>query len=108
VQTIDETVFSSLSRSVGSAQMTRFAGMFRTHVRATLDATDGHGDRHRLAGEAHKLVSIAGNLGFSELVLRSRELMYAAKDERKDVAEEIATFQAAAERALVTMADRYP
>jgi PAS domain S-box-containing protein len=108
VPIIDERIFSSLGKTVGSAQMTRFAGMFRTHVRATLDASNGHGDRHRLAGEAHKLVSIAGNLGFSELVLRSRALMYAAKDDGKDVAGEIASFQAAAERAMATMADRYP
>jgi PAS domain S-box-containing protein len=105
---IDETVLKDLENRLGKAQVTMFARLFREQIDKTVRAITSTEDRQSMAREAHALVSLAGNLGCTELMTRSRRLMTALKAESGDVSALTAEIAAAAARALAAMDSRYP
>jgi hypothetical protein len=72
-------------------------------IRAIASSTD----RERLAFEAHSLVSYSGNLGCTELLNCTRQLMVALTKGAPDVAPLLVDLTAAADRALTAVNARY-
>jgi PAS domain S-box-containing protein len=60
-------------------------------------------DRERLARDAHELVSLAGNLGFMEMVTLARELMERCGEGGERIPEALDALTAAADRALAVI-----
>jgi PAS domain S-box-containing protein len=106
---LDLEVIADLERSLGMDRMAVFAGLFREQLAKSVAVIDNRNDRERLAFEAHNLVSMAGNLGFVELSLRSRALMAALRGgaAETDVEQSIDAVLAAASSARAELDGRY-
>ena len=105
---IDTAILSDLESQLGKAQVTRLAGLFRDQLTQTMRGIAATADRALIARETHALISLAGSLGCTELMMRSRALMTAARRETGDLDPLVIEMAAAAGRALSAMQNRYP
>jgi two-component system, sensor histidine kinase and response regulator len=105
---IDTAILSDLESQLGKAQVTRLAGLFRDQLTQTMRGIAATADRELIARETHALISLAGSLGCTELMMRSRALMTAARRETGDLDPLVIEMAAAAGRALSAMQNRYP
>jgi PAS domain S-box-containing protein len=105
---INETVLADLENRLGRSKVLSFAGMFREQLDKTVQIITSTVDRTLLARESHALISLAGNLGCTELMDRSRELSNALRHDGTDVEPFVGDLASAADRALTAMDERYP
>ncbi len=105
---VNDSVLRDLENRLGKDRVQMFVTMFRRQLGKTISAIAGAPDRQALAREAHALVSMAGNLGLTELMTRSRELAEAVRRRSSDVPTLVAGLEAAAQRAETAMDLRYP
>jgi PAS domain S-box-containing protein len=105
---IDDAILSELEQALGKSKVAELMVIFRAQLDETIGVMTATMDRERLAWEAHALVSCSGNLGYTELMSCSRELVGALKKGEVDVAPLVAGIAAAADRALAIMNERYP
>ena len=105
---IDSTILEDLENHLGQSQVIRLVGLFCDQLPKTISDITSTTDRRLIAQQAHALISLAGNLGCTELMIHSRALMNAARGETGDLAPLVAETAAAAHRALSAMQDRYP
>jgi HPt (histidine-containing phosphotransfer) domain-containing protein len=73
-QVLDEMVFNNLQEMLGSAALMKLLGQMADQLRAFAQCDVAPADLSSTAKEAHKLVSAAGMLGFSDLSEVCREL----------------------------------
>jgi PAS domain S-box-containing protein len=95
---LSEDVIGDLEHRFGRDEVGRFLAMFLERLEKTLLVL-ASADANAMAQEVHALISIAGGLGFLELMTASRELMSALTREAADVSALIAAVEAAAARA---------
>jgi len=105
---LDETILRELEDRLGKPQLLAFAELFRDQIGKAVRAMTSTADRELLAREAHDLVSLAGNLGCSELMTRVHSLVSALRNHETDVEPLVAEVTGAAERAITAMDARYP
>jgi two-component system, sensor histidine kinase and response regulator len=105
---IDTAILGDLESQLGKAQVTRLAGLFRDQLTKMMRGIAAMADRELIARETHALITLAGSLGCTELMMRSRALMNAARREAGDLDPLVVEMAAAAGRALSAMRDRYP
>jgi CheY-like chemotaxis protein/HPt (histidine-containing phosphotransfer) domain-containing protein len=103
----DETVLMVLERHVGLEGAAKMIAMAYEDIPERLARMkQSLSDRNVVGREAHDLVAIAGNLGFNELATESRRLMTAcAAPEQPDIADPYNAVLAAADRAMVIIAE---
>ncbi|HWK45420.1 MAG TPA: PAS domain-containing protein [Stellaceae bacterium] len=106
--TVNAPVLHELEDRLGKDKVALFVKMFREQLVKTMAAIAAAEDAQTLVREAHVLISMSGNLGFTELMTRSRELMDAAKRGAPDLSGLVAVLEAAAHRAQSAMNTRYP
>jgi PAS domain S-box-containing protein len=104
---LNEAILSELEDRLGIPKLLLFAALFRDQIAKALEIMAATADRELLAREAHNLVSLAGNLGCSELMAHVRGLVSALPDEAIDIAPLVAEIAGAARRALSAMDERY-
>ncbi len=104
---LDETILRELEDQLGKPQLLAFAELFRDQIGKAVRAMASTADRELLAREAHNLVSLAGNLGCSELMVSVRDLVGALRNQETDVEPLVAEVTGAAERAITAMDARY-
>ena len=104
---LNEAILSELEDRLGVPKLLLFAALFRDQITKALEIMAATADRELLAREAHNLVSLAGNLGCSELMVHVRGLVSALPDEAIDIAPLVADVAGAARRALSAMDERY-
>ncbi|GJD95196.1 PAS domain S-box protein [Methylobacterium iners] len=98
---IDRTVYDELAELMGQRRMGDLLDGLAKQIEAGLgEAHLAKIDRDRLAGEAHRLVSSAGLLGFGELSDLCRELEEACK-QGSDLERTLASVRLARHRALI-------
>ncbi|HWK47040.1 MAG TPA: PAS domain S-box protein [Stellaceae bacterium] len=105
---LNSPVLQDLENQLGKDKVALFVGMFReqlTKLIAAIAVADNPEDVRR---DAHSLISLAGNLGFTEVMTRSRALMEAARRGTTDLAGLITSLELAAGRAQSAMRARYP
>ena len=105
---IDTAILGDLESHLGKAQVVRLAALFREQLTKMMRSIAATADRELIARETHALVSMAGSLGCTELMMRSRALMNAARRETGDLDPLVVEMAAAAGRALSAMQNRYP
>ncbi len=103
---MNDAVIRDLENRLGRGQIELFIQIFREQLSKVLSIVSGD-DRQAMASEAHALVSLAGNLGLSELSTASRELVYAVRRRRVDIAALKVKLEEAANRAVAAMNQRY-
>jgi len=106
--TMNIPVLRDLEDRLGKEKVLLFVRMFRDQLVKTMATISGADDPDVLVREAHALISLAGNLGFTELMTRSRELMDAARRRSAGLADLVTTLEAAAVRAQSAVNLRYP
>jgi PAS domain S-box-containing protein len=104
---LNEVVIGKLENQLGKPELRVLVELFRNHVGKAVRAMSATADRQLLAREAHDLVSVAGNLGCSELTARVRGLVGALQSRQADVEPLVAEVMLAAERALTAVDERY-
>lgn len=106
---LDEAMLARLEQQIGYEKLAEIVEMFRSHLSQALGAiAQEHDHTPVIFREAHALSSLAGNLGFMELMGSCRLLMQAARQERTEgTRPQVAALQAAALRALDQLGDRY-
>ncbi len=104
---LDEEVLAELERILGREKILGLVDSFRTRLDESIRAITSSTDRERLAFEAHSLVSYSGNLGCTELLNCTRQLMVALTKGAPDVAPLLVDLTAAADRALTAVNARY-
>jgi hypothetical protein len=81
----DESMLRDLEGHLGRAKVASMLAMARDDIPLRLERMQRHLSDHEFGRQqAHELVSIAGNLGFTELVTRSRQLIEASDTGRAD------------------------
>jgi CheY-like chemotaxis protein len=108
VRIVDDEVLAGLEQLLGKPMLAELVVSFRRVLDKSLGAMTSATDRARIATEAHALVSYCGNLGCVELLSLSRRLMDAIREGRPDLAELVAEFSAAADRARAAIDERFP
>jgi CheY-like chemotaxis protein len=103
---IDAAILKDLDRHVGRVQVARLFRIFRDQLQETMTGIAATADRGLIAQQAHALVSLAGHLGCTELMIRSRALMEAARRETGALEPLVAELRAAADRALSAIHER--
>jgi PAS domain S-box-containing protein len=100
-------VIDELETRLGREWVAGFIGLFREQLTEAMEtlARDNH---EEIASVSHKLISSAGNLGFTELMTSSRKLLRAIKEEGGDVPGLIKEVMSAAKRARAAADARYP
>ncbi|HEX3500434.1 MAG TPA: PAS domain S-box protein [Stellaceae bacterium] len=104
---LNEALLRELEDRLGKPKLLIFAALFRDQIGQALLVMTPTADRQLLAREAHNLVSLAGNLGCSELTARVRGLVGALPDPDIDVEPLLAEISGAAARAISAMDERY-
>jgi signal transduction histidine kinase/CheY-like chemotaxis protein len=105
---LDEAILKTLEGQMGTAQMASYIRVLRVQLTKLVSTLMEETDRQTLASEAHNLVSLAGNFGFTELMIRSREVMQAIRRKTADIDTAIASLRDAASQALTTIDERFP
>ena len=105
---LDLAVLDAFDSALGAEEAARFSGKFRKQVRDAVAALTSAAEPAFIAREAHKLVSLAGNLGCVELVGFARNLCSEAKRENGDVDGVLIDLPATVDRAVAALAARYP
>lgn len=105
---LDEAILETLEGQMGAAQVESYIKVLRVQLTKFVSMLTEETDRQTLATEAHNLVSLAGNFGFTELMTRSREVMQAIRRKTVDIEITIASLRGAASRALTTIDERFP
>jgi len=108
---LDEALLKDLETRLGKGKVTVFAKMLREELDRAIATMTGSDDRDTIAGQAHAMVSLAGNLGCVELMTRSRNLMTALRlnaPDTPDPSAAVAEIRDAVERATAALAERYP
>jgi len=104
---LDLGVVEELEALLGKEKTAEFVEMSRTALVAMIPVFVAWEDPDTIAREAHKLISIAGNIGCMELVQLSREVSAAVKDPRQTGIMR-STLVAALERAMAAIQLRFP
>jgi PAS domain S-box-containing protein len=104
---IDATVLADLESRLGRQKVMQLAGLFREQVTDAVKGISSTTDRRLIARQSHRIVSLAGNLGCTELIMGSRALMNAARHETGSLEPLRADVVAAADRALSALQVRY-
>jgi hypothetical protein len=104
---VDIVVLSDLENHLGKPKVMRLAALFREQVTEAINTIISTTDRRLIGEQSHAIVSLAGNLGCTELMTRSRALMEAARSETGDLDPLVAEVAAAVDRALSAVQDRY-
>ena len=79
IDVLDEATLDALAGYVGRERLEEMLGAFAREVEARVSDFDA-ATRSEIAGRAHALVSLAGQLGFNELSRRCAEVETAARD----------------------------
>ena len=79
IDVLDEATLDALARYVGRERLEEMLGTFAREVEARVSDFDA-ATPSEIAGRAHALVSLAGQLGFHELSRRCAEVETAARD----------------------------
>jgi PAS domain S-box-containing protein len=106
VDVLSEDIIGELENRLGRDKVVRLMAMFRDQLARTLSVIAGP-DASAIAGEAHKLISTAGSLGFTELMTASRSLIAAIRQQSAEIPGLIASVAAAAERVRAVVDARY-
>jgi CheY-like chemotaxis protein len=104
---LDPGVVDELENLLGKQKTAEFVEMSRTALVAMTPTFVAWDDTDAVARDAHKLISIAGNIGCMELVQLSRELSAAIRETRQMGAMRT-TLVAALERAMAALQLRFP
>ncbi|HEX7969184.1 MAG TPA: ATP-binding protein [Stellaceae bacterium] len=101
----DEAMLQDLESHLGRDKVVHMIAMAADDIPTRLERMEHHlGDHEFGRQQAHELVSIAGNLGFSELVTRSRDFIEAASNGQGErVRAAYQELKSAADRALAVM-----
>jgi len=105
---LDLAVLDAFDSALGVDGAARFSGKFRSQVRDAVAVLASGEEPAFIAREAHKLVSLAGNLGCVELVGFARNLCAEARRENCDVDRMLIDLPATVDRAVAALAARYP
>ncbi len=105
---LDLAVPDAFDGALGEEEAARFSGKFRRQLRGAVAGLMSADDPACIAREAHKLISLAGNLGCVELVGFARNLCVEAERENGDVAGLLIDLPATVDRAVAALAARYP
>jgi PAS domain S-box-containing protein len=105
---LEDAVLQDLESRLGKTQVALFSMMFREEIDKIAGGMTATADRETLSRDAHTLVSLAGNLGCTELMTCSREVMETVRHELADVEALVAALKRAALRAGAAMDERYP
>jgi signal transduction histidine kinase/DNA-binding NarL/FixJ family response regulator len=104
---LDPGIVDELEKLLGKEKTAKFVEMSRTALVALIPTFVAWDDTNAVARDAHKLISIAGNIGCMELVQLSREqLMIIRETQQLGVMRN--TLVAALERALAALQLRFP
>jgi HPt (histidine-containing phosphotransfer) domain-containing protein len=106
-QILDPGIVDEIEKLLGKEKTAKFVEMSRTALVAMIPTFAAWDDADAIAREAHKLISIAGNIGCMELVQLSRELLAAIKETRQ-LGSMRNTLVAALERAIAALQLRFP
>jgi signal transduction histidine kinase/DNA-binding NarL/FixJ family response regulator len=106
-QILDPGIVDEIERLLGKEKTAKFVEMSRAALVAMIPIFSAWDDADAIAREAHKLISIAGNIGCMELVQLSRELLVAIKETRQ-LGTMRSTLVAALERAMAALQLRFP
>jgi signal transduction histidine kinase/DNA-binding NarL/FixJ family response regulator len=104
---LDSGVVEELEALLGKQKTTEFVEMSRAALVAMIPIFVAWEDPETIAREAHKLISIAGNIGCMELVELSRDVAGAVNDPRQSGIMRN-TLVAALERAMAAIQLRFP
>ncbi|HYD30365.1 MAG TPA: ATP-binding protein [Azospirillaceae bacterium] len=101
---VDRAALDKLEAELGTDTLHQLLGMFLEHAPPRLRSAEGEAsDWTRIRQDAHAMVSLAGNLGFSELMAASRALQQASADPMAPEADiRRRQFRQAGERAFAT------
>ncbi|HEX4211560.1 MAG TPA: PAS domain S-box protein, partial [Candidatus Binataceae bacterium] len=105
---IDDAVLRDLESHIGKPCVGELSRDFRKEVRKSISIMSATTNRELLAREAHALISVAGNLGCSELMNYSRNMMQALPGKVADIDALVEGLKNAAGRALAAVDERYP
>jgi PAS domain S-box-containing protein len=103
---LDDTVLQQLERIVGKDVAEELQQMFRLRIAQMIPVFTDCTDPVALAGEAHQLISLAGNIGCTELMDVARALSDALKEDAPSVPALTATIVDAVDRALSALDQR--
>jgi PAS domain S-box-containing protein len=103
---LSETIVGDLEKQIGREKVVEFFAMFRTRLEEML-AILAAGETKAMIEQTHAVISIAGNLGFLELMAASRALMAALRTRASEVPALVAAVEAAAARARTAAQARY-
>ena len=103
---LDEAVLSQLIDLLGEEQVAGVARMFRSRIGDVRPVLKGE-DRAALARGAHDLISLAGNIGCTELAELSRTLLSAVKKGSPKIVPLAEAVTSAADRALTALDARF-
>jgi CheY-like chemotaxis protein len=106
-QILDPGIVDEIERLLGKEKTAKFVELSRTALVAMIPTFVAWDDADAVAREAHKLISIAGNIGCMELVQLSRELLLVIK-ETQQLGATRNTLVAALERAMAALQLRFP
>jgi len=104
---LDEATLRVLEETLGRERAISFSQMFQDRLEDLIRVMQSGADRTRLAKEAHNLISLAGNLGCTELVDLARGLSAAIKAGEPEIAPLTDQIISAAGRAAAAIAARY-
>jgi HPt (histidine-containing phosphotransfer) domain-containing protein len=104
---LDETIVQNLEHLVGKDEAQAIAQMFLSHIRDIRPILDDRENRAALAREVHDLVSLAGNVGCTELMELARDLSIELKQGGIARDDAVGKVVAATDRALSALSQRF-
>ncbi|HLG88236.1 MAG TPA: ATP-binding protein, partial [Alphaproteobacteria bacterium] len=106
IEIFDQGVLAILERLLGKETVDRLRDMLRDRLRQMRPVFAARQDQARMAHEAHDLVSLAGNMGCTELADAARGLLTALRTGSGDIDRLSSLLERAADRALLALDDR--
>ena len=105
---ISDVFLQELEEALGQDHVAALIDLFRANLEETMRVITSSNNAARIEEAAGLLVSLAGNLGCSELEARSRELLIATQIEGADREHLVRQTATAAQRARIAIDKRYP